>query len=273
MKKDNIKIVVTIPEDGVQSINLAHYKIAFFTLIGLTIISLSCFLFMYKYYKKARVQTKQKKELIDQLSVLKRDLGTNEVIEDILRERLETIEEKLLEMQKLLDKKGIKNELSVGGEFIPADKTSLSYMNFMEKDIDELFDTMKSFPLGAPLLGKVNSRFGYRRDPLNSRSAFHSGVDIDAVNGEPVIATADGTVKYADWRGGYGKTVIIKHKYGYETLYGHLSKIGVKKDQTVKVGDRIGFAGSTGRATGPHLHYEVIKSGAKVNPSRYLSLQ
>jgi len=120
------------------------------------------------------------------------------------------------------------------------------------------------------LCGKINSGFGYRKDPINSRLAFHSGVDIDAYWGQPVILTADGIVRHAGWYKEYGKTVIVEHKNGYETLYRHLSSLNVKEGQYVKSGDVIGFAGSTGRSTGPHLHYEILKNNQKVDPARYL---
>jgi murein DD-endopeptidase MepM/ murein hydrolase activator NlpD len=98
-------------------------------------------------------------------------------------------------------------------------------------------------------------------------------VDIDAKFGDPVVATADGVVKKTGWQGSYGKTVVIQHEDGFETIYGHLSKISVEEGQKVKVGEVIGKAGNTGRSTGTHLHYEVIKDGKRVNPSNFLSLK
>ncbi len=87
------------------------------------------------------------------------------------------------------------------------------------------------------------------------------------------MATADGVVTKASWHSSYGKTVVIKHEDSYETLFGHLSKITVKEGESIKVGDVIGKAGSTGRSTGTHLHYEVIKDGKRVNPKQFLSLK
>jgi murein DD-endopeptidase MepM/ murein hydrolase activator NlpD len=150
---------------------------------------------------------------------------------------------------------------------------NLSHIDFVEKNINELFDVMKSLPVGTPLSGEINSGFGYRKDPFNLKSAFHPGVDIDAKFGQPVVATADGVVEYAGWYKTYGEAVIIDHKDDYQTLYGHLSKIRVKEGQGVKAGDIIGYAGSTGRSTGPHLHYEVIKDGKTVDPANYIFLR
>lgn len=87
------------------------------------------------------------------------------------------------------------------------------------------------------------------------------------------MATADGLVSKAGWHHSYGKTVVIDHEDGYETLYGHLSKITVKEGQKVTVGEVVGEAGSTGRSTGTHLHYEVVKNGERIDPSTYLSLK
>jgi murein DD-endopeptidase MepM/ murein hydrolase activator NlpD len=176
-------------------------------------------------------------------------------------------------MQDILHKKGIKKELSIGGEFIPAEKLTLSYVEYMKKDIDDLFNTMVSTPVGTPLTGKINSSFGYRKDPFKKRAGFHSGIDIDANYGQKIVATADGKVTKASWHSSYGKTVIIEHENGYETLFGHLSTITVKEGDQVTVGDVIGKAGSTGRSTGTHLHYEVIKDGKRVNPKNFLSLK
>ncbi|HEX3034046.1 MAG TPA: M23 family metallopeptidase, partial [Thermodesulfobacteriota bacterium] len=252
MKTDHKPILgVTVLDDrGVKYINIrsSHVKIAFFTLIGLAMISLSSFGLMYKFYKKAKINARQKREVVtqlkSQLSLLDQYSTQNELIEEKYKERLKDIEEKLVEMEELLSKKGIKKRLSVGGEFLPNEETDLSYVDFIEKDLDELFTLMESFPLGTPLLGKINSGFGYRRDPFNSRSAFHSGVDIDANQGQRVNATAEGIVEVAGWYRLYGRTVIVRHQYGYQTLFGHLSGVDVKKGQKVKVGD-LTFVGLT----------------------------
>ncbi|NIT13401.1 MAG: peptidoglycan DD-metalloendopeptidase family protein [Candidatus Dadabacteria bacterium] len=191
----------------------------------------------------------------------------------VLQSRLGEIEGKLMDMQDLLDKKGINKDLAIGGEYIPDDRWSLSYMDFMEKDINDLFQIMKSTPFGKPINASVNSGFGHRKDPFAKKYAFHSGIDFDASMRQPVVATADGVVKHAGWYKSYGKTLIIQHKNGYETLYGHLDKLKVKKGQKVTTGQLIGRAGTTGRSTGPHLHYEIIKNGKRVNPREYLTFK
>lgn len=121
-----------------------------------------------------------------------------------------------------------------------------------------------------PVRGQVTAGFGERMDPFNGEEAFHAGLDISAPVGSEVEATADGIVLGAERDSGYGKSVLIDHGYGLTTRYGHMSRIYVVIGQEVKRGQIIGAVGSTGRSTGPHLHYEVRVHDAPVNPSRYL---
>lgn len=127
-------------------------------------------------------------------------------------------------------------------------------------------------PHGWPLDGKVQitSEFGYR--VLQGVREFHEGVDLNAWYGTPVKATKDGTVTFAGWRGGLGWTVEIKHEEGFVTVYGHNSRLLVKKGAQVKAGDVIARSGSTGRSTGPHVHYEILLNGKPVDPMKYIGL-
>jgi murein DD-endopeptidase MepM/ murein hydrolase activator NlpD len=255
------------------SVKKSHIRIAFCSVLIFAFLSLFSFSTSYIYYKDSAKKSESVHKLISTINILSQDIDNSRLSEAQLRSKLQGIEETLLEMQDMLQKKGIKKELSIGGEFIPAEKLSMSYVDYMKKDIDDLFNTMVSTPVGTPLIGKINSDFGYRKDPFKHRTGFHSGIDIDANYGQPIVATADGKVIKASWQSSYGKTVVIKHKNGYESLFGHLSKITVKEGDEVKVGDVIGKAGSTGRSTGTHLHYEVIKDGKRLNPKNYLSLK
>lgn len=276
MNKDHLTIMLITPgSKGPKALNLkiSHLKIAAFSFIFFTVVSLISFGSTYTFYRASESKTRSVKHLANTIDTLSQDLLLNKSTEAGLRNKMMNIENKLLEMQEMLDKKGIKKDLAVGGEFIPADRLSISYVDYMQKDIDDLFDTMKNLPVGSPLEGRINSGFGYRKDPFRSSIGFHSGVDIDAKFGDPVVATADGVVKKTGWQGSYGKTVVLQHEEGFETIYGHLSKISVEEGQKVKVGEVIGKAGNTGRSTGTHLHYEVVKDGKRVNPSNFLSLK
>lgn len=121
-----------------------------------------------------------------------------------------------------------------------------------------------------PTPGRLNSSFGARRDPFTGGSAFHPGVDISAALGTPIRVTADGIVKSTDWSGAYGKLIVVDHGGGLETCYAHMSAFDVIPGQEVRRGQVIGRSGNTGRATSPHLHYEVRQGGAPVNPYKYL---
>ena len=114
------------------------------------------------------------------------------------------------------------------------------------------------------------SGFGYRTDPFTKVRKMHEGMDFTAKIGTPIYATGDGVVARADnSASGYGNHIVIRHGYGYETLYGHLSRYKCRAGQRIKRGDVIGFVGSTGRSQGPHLHYEIHKNGSVVNPINF----
>ncbi|MCG6908168.1 MAG: peptidoglycan DD-metalloendopeptidase family protein [Desulfobacteraceae bacterium] len=125
-------------------------------------------------------------------------------------------------------------------------------------------------PTILPAKGWISSRFGYRKSPFGGRREFHKGVDIAAKNRSPVVATADGVVTFSGAKAAYGKTIVIDHGHGIVTSYAHLSKTLVKAGRHVKRGDTVGLVGSTGRSTGPHLHYEVRLNGMPVNPQKYV---
>ena len=125
-------------------------------------------------------------------------------------------------------------------------------------------------PVRSQDLTRMASGYGWRTDPFTKTSKKHMGMDFTAPKGTPIYASGDGVVDRADEAAaGYGKHITIKHGFGYETLYAHLSNYNVKPRQRVKRGDLIGFVGNTGRSEGPHLHYEVIKNGEKINPINF----
>ncbi|HLA54639.1 MAG TPA: M23 family metallopeptidase [Flavobacterium sp.] len=125
-------------------------------------------------------------------------------------------------------------------------------------------------PIRNENLRQMASGFGYRSDPFTKVRKFHAGMDFSAKTGTPIFATGDGVVARADaTASGYGNHIVIRHGFGYETLYGHLSKYKVHAGQHVKRGDVIGYVGSTGRSEAPHCHYEVHKNGAVVNPLNF----
>jgi murein DD-endopeptidase MepM/ murein hydrolase activator NlpD len=122
-----------------------------------------------------------------------------------------------------------------------------------------------------PVIGALSSSFGGRSDPFSGEGAFHTGIDLQAPRGTPVHVTADGVVESAGWSGSYGKLVVVDHGNGLETYYAHLSQLMVVAGQELRRGQVLGLSGGTGRATGPHLHYEVRLGGTPVNPYKFMS--
>lgn len=126
-------------------------------------------------------------------------------------------------------------------------------------------------PIGGPL--DISSEFGIRRNPFGGYSyETHEGTDFVGPYGTPIFATADGVVGRAEYHGGYGNTVTLKHGYGYETLYAHMSKLAVESGAKVKRGEVVGYLGNTGRSSGPHLHYGVYYKGDAVNPRNVMKM-
>jgi murein DD-endopeptidase MepM/ murein hydrolase activator NlpD len=168
----------------------------------------------------------------------------------------------------------------VGGPFIPvklpadagAFERQLYRINVTRAQVDRLNRTLAQVPYRKPVIGEVEftSGFGIRSDPFLGRPAMHTGLDFRAQAGDPVRATANGKVSSAGWAGGYGRMVEIDHGNGLATRYGHLSEIGVKVGDVIKIGQVIGAVGSTGRSTGPHLHYETRIDGEAVDPQKFL---
>jgi murein DD-endopeptidase MepM/ murein hydrolase activator NlpD len=154
-------------------------------------------------------------------------------------------------------------------------------MAYQTKSFTEITDMvknkeklLKAIPAIQPIrnnnLNRVASGFGYRVDPLYKDYRLHAGLDFAAPSGTPIYATADGVVQAAGFNtDGYGNKVVINHGYGYQTLYGHMVRVKARVGQRVKRGEVIGYIGSTGKSTGPHCHYEVIKRGTKVDPVYY----
>ena len=168
------------------------------------------------------------------------------------------------------------NHLNTGGPSTPFQLTTVEN----EADESELESQIKqieatSNPAFLPNMwahmGKINNEFGFRRNPFGGRSyEFHPGLDIDGERGDVVVAPANGTVSKAGWSGGYGNLIEIDHGNGLKTRYGHLSKIEISEGDSIQRGQEIGLIGTTGRSTGPHLHYEVRVSDKSVNPRRFL---
>jgi murein DD-endopeptidase MepM/ murein hydrolase activator NlpD len=170
---------------------------------------------------------------------------------------------------------------ATGGPFVPVQMPpanesfarSLTRLSIARARAEDLGNTLTFVPLRKPLTGELDmtSPFGVRIDPFVHEASMHTGMDFRGNIGDPIRATAAGKVVKAGWEGGYGQMVEIDHGEGLTTRYGHLSEIDVTVGQTVHIGQMIGHLGSTGRSTGPHLHYETRVNGEAVNPEKFLA--
>lgn len=164
----------------------------------------------------------------------------------------------------------------VGGPLIPVDAETMfdSKVRGLDEALDKLSALKKEarkLPFASPAPGRdITSRFGVRSDPFLGTAAMHSGMDFRAPTGAPIMAPGAGTVIKAGWGGGYGNMVEIEHAKGFSTRFGHMSRIMVNVGDKVKPGDVIGQVGSTGRSTGPHIHYEVRREGTAIDPIRFI---
>lgn len=193
-----------------------------------------------------------------------------------MKEKFSKIDEELTEINGYLKARGIQtvSKEPQGGDenddIISPEEVGDFYEGYLKKIIYNISYT----PLGYPYKGGITSTFGHRENPFGGANVeTHKGVDIRAPFGSPVKSMAKGEVEFAGPRGGFGNCIILKHGNGFETLYGHLSKILVSVGQKIDIGQQIGNVGSTGRSTGPHLHYEVHHNGQRINPQPFLTLK
>jgi murein DD-endopeptidase MepM/ murein hydrolase activator NlpD len=203
----------------------------------------------------------------------------------VLHERLDGITKQLSAFEartrRLAIVAGLSDSVSggVGGPGIAPDAPAAwsqqsalldSRLSLLETQFSRRSALIASTPTVWPVHGVVASAYGLRTDPFTGGASAHEGIDISTSRGEPVLATADGTVLLSGWAGEYGRAIEIVHNDRYVTLYGHLQQTLVSEGQRVRRGDRVGLVGSTGRSTAPHLHYEVHLDGRTVNPLEYI---
>ncbi|MBS7564512.1 peptidoglycan DD-metalloendopeptidase family protein [Mucilaginibacter sp. Bleaf8] len=239
-----------------------------------------------KLNEQSRLQQEENARLLNQVSELKTQVDENvEALNLVTAQKdssntkalgyIESIQAKLKTINNYLSRRGLK-----GVAFKPVKTNNKSakvsntqiYKRY-NRYLSQLVDNIAEMPMGYPKISSFTSLFGYRGNPFNfGRSEFHPGLDFKGQMGEQVKCTASGKVIFTGRAGGYGNCVRIRHINGIETWYGHLSRITVREGERVNVGEVVGRVGSTGRSTGPHLHYEVRKDGKPVNPTQYLTL-
>ncbi len=199
----------------------------------------------------------------------------NKTFSQQLSRQYDFITRQITEVNKLLISKGIQKPNQKNADAIPTISSpfDMGDNRQFEEYIEEFKQEIANTPVGSPLEGTITSSFGFRSNPFGGGGGeSHKGLDISAPYGRPVKCTAEGKVVFAGYRGDYGNLVIISHGEEYQTYYGHLSQILVKEGQEVKVSTFIGKVGSTGRSTGSHLHYEIIRNNKKINPKTFINL-
>ena len=271
-------------------------KALWFLLTGLVFAVITIFI-AYRFFDSPKEkQLKREIEVITtQYEILNKKLDQIDAVLDNLQERDDNIYRLVFEAEPIPENirkagfGGIDRYKKLSGydnsELIKESAMKLDrvakQMYIQSKSYDEVFKMvqnkavmLQSIPAIQPVSNKnlrsMASGYGFRIHPIYKIKQFHSGMDFAATTGTPIYATGDGQVMRADnGERGYGNHVVINHGFGYLTLYGHMSRFAVRPGQKVKRGDIIGYVGSTGLSTAPHLHYEVIKGGQKVNPINF----
>jgi murein DD-endopeptidase MepM/ murein hydrolase activator NlpD len=243
---------------------------------------------VFQLRQHSQAQIAENNRLSAQLAALQNQISDKEARLDLITASndstgnkaltyIEGIQNKLGKINSYLSKRGLRaiSFKTVKNAAKKADEKN-GYVNLYSKYnryLDKLVDNIAQMPMGYPRVSDLTSYFGSRSNPFsNEGGEFHPGLDFKGKKGDPVKCTATGKVVFAGRAGGYGNCVRIRHTSSFETWYGHLSRITVREGQQVMVGQLIGKVGSTGRSTGPHLHYEVRRNGKAVNPKQYLSL-
>ncbi len=189
-----------------------------------------------------------------------------------LKERSELIENVIGDIGINVDKiKTSTSNKNSGGPYIALPEENEQDRLLLKAD--QYLDMLRSLPIGRPVTGRITSPYGKRKDPLKGKTAFHTGIDLGAKRGQKIYATGDGVVLRAGPNGAYGNYVEISHGNGYKTVFAHMKKIIAKKGDQIHRGQVIGLVGSSGRSTGPHLHYEIRLNNKTINPYKFLTDQ
>ncbi|HKL41448.1 MAG TPA: peptidoglycan DD-metalloendopeptidase family protein [Clostridia bacterium] len=248
-------------------------------------------------YIEVLLGSKDFKDLLNRVEVVKKIVKHDKDLIQLIEENVTKIDKvkiQLTEDKEIMEEKV--TELDINKGYLRENERELTFEknnlrqnekalkaleDQLEEDANKVTEIIKNLKTKAQYVGgrmtwpaptsyTITSPFGFRIHPIHYTKKLHTGVDIAAAWGEPIVAAQTGTIIYAGWLGGYGKAVMIDHGGGYVTLYGHLSSWNVGVGQKVNKGDTIGKCGTTGVSTGPHLHFEVREDGEYVDPMQYL---
>ena len=263
-------------------------------IVGL-VISVSFNIYLYKYHSQSKDVVQEQELQSEVISTLQSEiLSLRSITEDLVKKE-EALRQDLGQpkYRSLVKKKRIRRKVSYFLRHYPNQNLNLfvthqlsNEINYIKENVlqlerqyrQHLFvfsqyqDWFDSMPSIWPVYGHIQSRYGWRMHPLTRRRQFHKGIDIPAWTGAPVQATADGYVEFSGWDGGYGWMVVIAHDFAYRTIYAHMSEIDVIQGIRVSKGQIIGKIGTSGRSTGPHIHYEIRQGRKAKDPLAYLDL-
>jgi len=287
-------IIIPHSKENSKTVNISEKTIkilvgifgTFFVLLVVFLIEYVSFVGIKRKYKDLTNESIKQRQTIVEYKVSVNKLRTT-------IEHMENYAKKLNVMAGLKSPDALKevgigggssvNSQEMGSGNIPRDATlgSVKSISQEAEGIEKNLSTLVSFfedqriklaftPSIAPTKGYLSSAYGWRNDPFTGQRSFHPGIDIATQTGNPVVATAEGIVIAVKTEKMGGKTIKISHRFGYQTVYCHLSKFLVKSGQRIKRGDVIGLVGRTGKAVGPHVHYEVVLNNKSVNPYYYL---
>jgi murein DD-endopeptidase MepM/ murein hydrolase activator NlpD len=254
---------------NIPTIHIQRFKYYFISLLSLVVFTIGLISFQFINLKSF---SNEKEELLKKIASMENDVKLVDSLN--IKTKINNIENNIMFINNYLKERGVKTgNKDIGGESDTNRKYDLAIYEFYNNYTALLLATASNLPLGYPFFGEMRSDYGYRSNPFGGRgSEFHKGIDLKGNIGDTVRCTGEGIVENADWDKGYGKCIKIKHTSGIECLFGHLSEFNVTAGQKVKAGDVIGFIGSTGRSTGPHLHYEIRVNGIDINPHYFLTL-
>lgn len=266
-------LVISYDNNNVKSINVNTHFIKYYkryiaaasALVVLFLIGLFSLVF---HFNGLRVYNDN---LFGELAKIQEEV---EIVDSLkLTEKLNKINYNLLLIENYLQTRGIKNPEVEPVNSFEGKKLLFAKVNDYSGQSDVFLKNVFDIPIGFPHKGNISSDYGYRKNPFGGYNGeHHPGIDIKGDIGDNVTATANGIVARCDWYSGYGNAVVLDHGSGLTTLYGHLTRVNVVPGQSVKSGDVVGYLGSTGRSTGPHVHYEIRRYGSDIDPNPFISI-
>jgi murein DD-endopeptidase MepM/ murein hydrolase activator NlpD len=254
------------------------HKALYYVFGGLAVLSLAL-LILFSTYMRMSWKVANYNSLRQEIETLR---SRYQALQNEANEKTEQLASLQLLASEVSVAYGIKQKLEgppdIQSNLVPTFRESLAEYDFLKSATYSMVQRqyarrwqLNVRPSLWPVYGRLMSSYGGRSDPFSGGGAFHAGVDVQAPVGTPVRASADGVIKFAQWSGHYGRLVIIDHGNGMETYYAHLSRFYAVPGQEIRQGQVIAYSGESGRATGPHLHYEVRVGGTPINPYPFLT--